>query len=165
MSPCWFLFLRALVVRVVESNKGQNHIRNFLSMCKSHGGSFHVDVANHKTRISAIGDHPLSGDGIFPKQVLPSAPMWFCRTEMVDGTGGSVSSGTATRRHTSSQGIITSLLFTWRIVECFLYLALQLAISETPSILLILFIHSKVFTCLQGSSKKKSFAMRGSRSP
>ena len=34
--------------------------------------SFHVDVANHKTLISAIGDHPLSGDGIFPKQVIPS---------------------------------------------------------------------------------------------
>ena len=39
LSPCRFLFSRALVVRIVQRNKGQNHIRIFLSMCKSHGGS------------------------------------------------------------------------------------------------------------------------------
>ena len=62
--------------------------------------SLRIDVANHKTIVFAIGDHPLSGDGIFPKQVIPSALMWCCRTETVGGIGGSVSSGRATRRHT-----------------------------------------------------------------
>ena len=62
--------------------------------------SLHIDVANRKTLVFAIGDHPLSGDGIFPKQFFPSTLLWCWRTGTVGGIGGSVSSGRATRRHT-----------------------------------------------------------------